>query len=329
LQQRHHDKDLYKFPTERTKGIIATIIFHLIIVLVLVISGFKTPLPIPEEEGIIVNFGYELTGSGLLEPAASSSQQEVSAQTEEGETEAIAEIIEEVRDAAEIIPEPEVENLTQDFEEAPVVEKKIEQPDPEVERKRLEELEAERIRLKEEEEERIKKAEEEAERVRKADEDARIKKEAEEREQRRIDINNRTRTALSTAEGTGTNTKTGQGVTGGDENQGKETGSVDSNVYDDGRGTGTDGIGFDLAGREMRTPVKPIYEIQEEGRVVVQISVDSKGNVTQARLGKGSTTLDEKLLRLAIDAAKKTKFDPKQGANIQTGTITYFFKLSK
>ncbi len=142
MQQQRQNKDLYKFPTERTKGIIATIIFHVIIVVVLIVSGFKTPLPLPEEEGILVNFGYDETGSGLLEPSSSSSQSALSATEEEGAGDNVAEIVEEVSETTEAVAEAEVENMTQEFEEAPVVEKKIEKPDPVEEARKKAEAEA-------------------------------------------------------------------------------------------------------------------------------------------------------------------------------------------
>ncbi len=94
-------------------------------------------------------------------------------------------------------------------------------------------------------------------------------------------------------------------------------------------GTGTEGISYDLAGRQARSLPKPTYDIQSEGIVVVEITVDGNGNVTQAVPGvKGSTTLDEYFLRVAREAAMKAKFDRKPDAPvIQKGTITYHFIL--
>ncbi len=73
----------------------------------------------------------------------------------------------------------------------------------------------------------------------------------------------------------------------------------------------------------------PNIRYQNEGRVVVEVSVDRSGKVIQAIPGrKGSTTLDEYLLKVAKDAALKATFDPKADApEIQKGTITYNFKL--
>lgn len=330
------NNDIYHFPTERRKGVVATIIFHAIIVVLLLFTGFSKPDPPPEEEGILVNFGYDETGSGLLEPTASSSAEAVSV-PDEGETDPIAEeIIEEVSANVQEVAKVEEETLTQDFEEAPVVKKKVEQPDPVEEARKKAEAEAEKLRLQklEEErqkleEERVRKAQEEAERIRKAEEEARLKREAEALEQRRNDIINRTRNALNSGEGTGTSTSTSEGIEGGTGNQGVKTGSVDSNVYGDGSGMGTEGVSFDLQGRKASSLTVPSYDSQEEGKVVVEVTVDRNGKVIDARAGvKGSTTLEAYFLRVAREAAMTTKFDRKPDAPvIQKGTITYHFIL--
>jgi hypothetical protein len=61
----------------------------------------------------------------------------------------------------------------------------------------------------------------------------------------------------------------------------------------------------------------------------VEVSVDRSGKVTQATAGiKGSTTLNENLLRVAREAALETRFDPKPDAPpVQKGSITYNFIL--
>ena len=112
-------------------------------------------------------------------------------------------------------------------------------------------------------------------------------------------------------------------------NRGVETRSVDSNGYGYGSGTGTRGISFDLAGRTPTKLPNPTYDIQSEGIVVVEITVDRNGNVTKAVAGvKGSTTLEEYFLRVATEAALAAKFDAKPDAPIfQKGSITYHFIL--
>lgn len=75
---------------------------------------------------------------------------------------------------------------------------------------------------------------------------------------------------------------------------------------------------------------KPSYSSKEEGIVVVQVKVDQYGTVTEAIPGaEGTSTTDKTLWNAARSAALKTHFN--QSANapaLQTGTITYVFKLS-
>ena len=74
---------------------------------------------------------------------------------------------------------------------------------------------------------------------------------------------------------------------------------------------------------------KPSYNAQLEGTVVVQVKVDQYGSVTEAIAGvEGTTVTDKVLWNEARKAALKAHFDRKADAPvIQTGTITYIFKL--
>ena len=74
---------------------------------------------------------------------------------------------------------------------------------------------------------------------------------------------------------------------------------------------------------------KPVYGIQAEGIVVVQIKVDQYGNVTEAIPGaEGTTVTNKELWNAARNAAMKAHFNMKADAPaLQTGTITYIFKL--
>ena len=118
-------------------------------------------------------------------------------------------------------------------------------------------------------------------------------------------------------------------MAGGTGNQGVPTGSVDSQNRGEGSGLGNQGVSFFLEGRGFQSLPKPNYEYQVEGKVVVEVSVDRSGKVVQAIPGvKGSTTLEENLLRVAKEAALKARFDAKSDAPaVQKGTITYIFVL--
>lgn len=106
------------------------------------------------------------------------------------------------------------------------------------------------------------------------------------------------------------------GSTEGNSTQGKPSGSA---------GYGT----WDLGGRDMVGELpRPAYNgIQEEGRVVVTITVDPEGNVIDTRINNRTNTTNLQLRNAAVEAARRTKFNATSGSNNQSGTITYYFKL--
>ena len=295
--QPRPNNDLHRFPSERGKGITGTVIIHLVLFLLLVLVGFSVPPPPESEEGILVNFGTGETGSGLVEPSPPAVEKTATSPPR----------VKRVEKQAE---DP---LLTQNSEEAPEV-KKV---DPEAEKKKLEKIEADRKIKEQLEAERQKKAQEEIERKR-----------IEAEQQRKSDIINRTKNALANSKNAGTSSAS-EGVTGGPGNQGVKTGSVNSNVRGDGSGIGDKGISYELQGRGYQELPPPKYDYQGEGRVVVEVSVDREGKVIQAIPGtKGSTTLDDYLLKVAKEAALKARFVSKPDAPvIQKGTITYNFIL--
>ena len=281
---------------ERKQGLIFSALTHLLLAILIIFVTFRVKIPEPVEEGLLVNFGFDETSEGLFEPAPEpvSPPPPPESAGEQGGEEAL---------------------LTQDFEEAVEVEKK--EPSPEEIRKQAEARAAEIRRQLEAEAERKRIEQEEAEKRKK------------EEEQRRIDQQNaRARGAFSNAGNVGTSGQS-QGVAGGQGNQGVQSGTPDAPNYGPGGGQGTEGISFDLGGRKAQSLIKPPYDLQKEGVVVVAITVDRSGRVTDATPGiKGSTTLEGDLLKLAKEAALKTRFESSNDAPIiQKGTITYVFRL--
>jgi hypothetical protein len=144
--------------------------------------------------------------------------------------------------------------------------------------------------------------------------------------------------------------KSGDGNTNTAGNQGKETGDLNSKGYkgDGGSGGGTgggngtghgpgdgDGIGpghdkgisYVMKDRTIKYLPKPVYNSKNEGIVVVDIWVDKNGVVTKAIAGgRGTTTTNQQLWKLAGDAAKRATFSVSAKApEEQKGTITYNF----
>jgi len=76
-------------------------------------------------------------------------------------------------------------------------------------------------------------------------------------------------------------------------------------------------------------PQRPVYDVQNEGTVVVTIYVNPQGSVERAIPGgDGTTVTDKTLWNSARQAAMNTKFnvDP-QAPGLMEGTITYVFVL--
>ncbi len=107
---------MLEFLRNNKKGIIGTTIFHVAVALIVIFLGFSTPLPLPGEEGIIINFGTDEDGLGYTQP--SRQQASPPAPRPRPVTEA----------------ETEEPVITQDFEEAPPLpqpeRETVKQPEP-------------------------------------------------------------------------------------------------------------------------------------------------------------------------------------------------------
>ena len=107
--------------------------------------------------------------------------------------------------------------------------------------------------------------------------------------------------------------------------QGSPTGNAPS-----GATSGTGGYGsFNLGGRSLGEGglPRPVYNVQDEGRVVVTITVNPAGHVIATSINRQTNTVNPALRKAAEDAAKKARFNAVSGLNNQTGTITYYFNL--
>ena len=105
--------------SKHKKGIIGSGIFHLIILTMLIWLGFFTPLPLPGEEGILVNFGTSNQGLGETEPSPARSSPPVVKEEEKKEEEIPPPPVKTPPPKPQPkIPEPAKEEaMTQDYEE--------------------------------------------------------------------------------------------------------------------------------------------------------------------------------------------------------------------
>lgn len=127
--------------------------------------------------------------------------------------------------------------------------------------------------------------------------------------------------------GSGGGTGGGNG-TGNGTGTGAGTGSGSGGGNGSGNGLGN-GSGYSLAGRKALSKPAPVYNCNEEGVVVVQITVDKNGTVVEAKPGaRGTTNTASCLASQARIAAMKTKWEASPtGAEKQVGTIRYNFSL--
>ncbi len=100
---------------DKIRGIVGTVIIHGLLLAAIMLLALTTPLPLPGEEGVEVDFGYSDVGSGIM-------------QDEEAEPVQQPEVIPPVT-KPEIIEE---EVVTQDIIEAPVIEEIDQQEEEEI-----------------------------------------------------------------------------------------------------------------------------------------------------------------------------------------------------
>ena len=285
----------------RITGLIGTLVLHVLILVFLLLVAISKP-KMQEEGGVPVMLGNMEIAQGNSDPYTLTD----------------VDILDEPQLPTEpTVPEsvPEIpvksEMITQEDESTIAVPKKTPKPTPKIEKVKKKPVQKEPVKPKEKTEAE-KKAE--AERLA-AEKKAAEQKAAAEAAAKRI--------AGAFGKGTQTGSK-GTGATGSGI-QGSSTGNSA-----EGQSTGIGGYGtFDLNGRSLGSGglPRPIYNVQEEGRVVVTITVNPAGQVIHTSINKRTNTANAALRKAAEDAARKATFNAVGGVNNQTGTITYYFKL--
>ena len=148
----------------------------------------------------------------------------------------------------------------------------------------------------------------------------------EQEEQRKLEINIQNQVAGAFGIGNADTDSQGSGTVAAG-NEGSPFGNSDT-----GPNTGVGGFGgsFNLSGRTIRGGglPRPAYTIQEEGTIVVNITVDPKGDVIMAEISLRGTSIGNPAMRSSVlEAAQHAKFNSITGTNNQSGTITYRFTL--
>ena len=270
-------------------GILGTILANGAIVGILLLVGFAPPTD-QDDGGVPVIMGDVSESQYNYDP----------------KTMVDVEIMENTQMAeATAIPSVDDELITQEEEETIVVEKKKETPKKETPKQEAKKVVEKTEAEKQAEAKRL--AEEKAERERKAAAEAAAKR-------------------VSGAFGKGTAMEANKGTSTGSGMEGSTQGNSTTGEKDGSGGYGS----FNLNGRSLGEGglPRPVYNVQEEGIVVVTITVNPAGAVINAEINlKETRTTNSTLRKAAIDAAKKARFNTVTGLNNQAGTITYNFKL--
>ena len=286
----------------KVTGLVGTIVLHVVLLLLLLLVAISKPKA-QEEGGVPVMLGNMEMAQGNADPYTLTD----------------VDILDEPQlpsevSAPEPVPTPPVktEMITQEDEPTVTVPKK-ETPKPKVK--------TETVKKETPKKEPVKPKEKtEAEKRAEAERLAAEKKAAEERAAAEAAAKR-----IAGAFGKGTQMGSKGTADSGEGLQGSPTGNAA-----EGKSTGVGGYGtFDLNGRSLGPgglPM-PVYNVQEEGRVVVTITVNPAGKVIHTSINKRTNTANAALRKAAEDAAKKARFNTVSGVNNQTGTITYYFKL--
>lgn len=280
----------------KVTGIIGTIVFHVLLLLLLFV--FKLAVPEKEEEGgVPVMLGNTELAKGDANPYT-MTEVDVIPQTES--------VVPEVVDNEPVAEQPVItqndEPSIQVKEEKKVEKKKPkkEKPEKKVEKKKPVEQKVEKPKEKTEAEKRA-----EAEKAAAAAAASKISGAF----------------GKGSAMGNKGNAASGSGIQGNDKGN-----SPNGNL------TGAGGYGtFDLNGRSLGSgglPI-PVYNVQDEGRVVVTIVVNPAGEVISTSINKRTNTVNPTFRKAAEEAARKARFNAVDGLDNQIGTITYYFILKK
>ena len=279
---------------EEIYGYTGSGIFCLLIILLLLLTVIKTTVK-AGEEGILVSFGNVNLASGTFEPSSGEPQNETN------RTPSVQQPV--VTPETQPVGQPRTQNFT-----------------PPAVTQNTENTAAVETARREQEERNRREAEQRAQRaIEEAALQAQRDKEAEE-QRRRDAINQR----VSGAFGSGTTGQNQRGVADAGSGIQGDSQSTTTAGSPSGSGYGE----FNLNGRTLGTGglPRPAYNVQEEGRIVLNITVDPNGNVIFAEIGRGTTIDNATLRNSAVEAAKMAKFNRISGNN-QTGTITYRYSL--
>ena len=284
-------------------GLIGTAVLHILLLILLLVIAIRRP-QVQEEGGVPVMLGNTELSQGNADPYTLTDIDIMNEPEAPAPDVSEPETVPPVETKEEIITQTEEETVA-----VPKKEPKKEKPKKETPKKDVPKKETVKPKEKTEAEKRA-----EAEKA-EAEKKAAAERAAAEAAAKKI--------AGAFGKGTQMGNK-GTGTTGFGL-EGSPTGNSS-----EGKSSGVGGYGtFDLNGRSLGSgglPM-PVYNVQDEGRVVVTITVNPAGQVISTSINKRTNTVNASLRKAAEEAARKARFNQVDGVNNQTGTITYYFKL--
>lgn len=84
-------------------------------------------------------------------------------------------------------------------------------------------------------------------------------------------------------------------------------------------------ISFSLKNRKKVFIPIPVYLCEEDGKIVVNITVNAQGNVIDTYVNNSSTSDNECLIGHALDYAQQSQFSADASKKTQIGSITFYF----
>ncbi|MFD2291820.1 hypothetical protein ACFSKN_13040 [Mariniflexile gromovii] len=84
-------------------------------------------------------------------------------------------------------------------------------------------------------------------------------------------------------------------------------------------------VSFSLVDRKKVSIPIPVYLCEVDGKIVINITVNANGNVTDAYFNNASSTKNDCLVQHALEYAKSSRFSADASKKTQLGSITFHF----
>ncbi len=283
------------------EGLIGSIVVHLILLLMFLFMALKPAKIPPKKKGLLINFGTTKQGGGSKQPASSSSKTASKAQK--------ASEAKSSKAPKKSQPKPVAEKKIQEFKnnEGPAI--------PQKDRKKSKSTK--KVKTKKNDTADAKSKSEKAESQKAVEQ----QKKQEIIDEKAMFTGTKKPSNESSSQGPDDVMKGDVGIENGNPELSNNNGTANSS------GMSSNGVA-DLTGRSLISLPNLKTNKAVEGVVVVRIKVDRNGKVISAKAGQGTTISDAGIRALSEKNAKSAKFNfAPDAAEVQTGTITYYYNL--